>query len=110
MLCRISVFHALTFLCLWTLQGRHGCIRQPDRLLFYCPGYVSWAILALIPGQVLKKVTANYPFAITSPQTVLVLALRLTGGRQSCAKCQRKCISLEMILINSTVSARIPSL
>lgn len=48
--------------------------------------------------------------AITSPQTVLVLALRLTSGRQSCAKCQRKRISLEMIPINTTVSAKIPSL
>lgn len=49
-------------------------------------------------------------FAITSPQTLLVLALRLTSGRQSHAKCQRKCISSEMIPINSTVGARIPSL
>lgn len=49
-------------------------------------------------------------FAITSPQTVQVLALKFTSGRQSCAKCQRNCISLEIIPINSTVSARIPSL
>lgn len=37
-------------------------------------------LLASVPGQVLEKATAKHPFAIASPQTTLVLALRLASG------------------------------
>lgn len=59
--------HALQDLCfpsILTLSSAFGRCREGrdalGRLLFHCPGYVSWATLASIPGQVLKKVTANY--------------------------------------------------